>query len=300
MKNQAEQFDNFAPRALRRAGQRLSERAQSRPSAFTLLELVVILAVLALLSCVLAPALCRTAPTSAAFQCLNNLRQLGAAWIMYADDNHGRLVYNRDGGAAGLTSADASWVAGWLDFTSSSANTNTAMLVNHDFYPYGAFLGPYLKTPKPFKCPADISAVTIGGQSLPRARSVSMNGRVGEGARSWTGPGSRFHLYSTMAAIYDPGPSQLFVFVDELESSINDGVFQVDPDTLFQMVDYPASHHNSSGAFGFADGHSEIHAWRDPRTIPPFEPGQLLDLNVNLPGDVDALWLAQHCTNWRW
>ena len=293
-KDQAEQPFGSDGQECRQAGQQPFVIGQTRAAAFTLLELAVVLAVLAFLSCVLVPALCRTAPNSGAFQCLNNLRQLSAAWIMYADDNRGRLVYNGDGGVAGLTSGEPSWVAGWLDFTSSSHNTNTAMLVNHDLYPYGAFLGPYLKSPMPFKCPADISAVTMGGQSFPRVRSISMSNRVGEHSRMWTYP-SRFLMYRTMADLYEPSPSQLFVFVEEHESSINDGCFHSDPDTLFQLVDYPASHHNSGGAFGFADGHSEIHAWHDSRTMPPFVQGQFPYLNVNMPGNVDVLWLQQHC-----
>ncbi len=299
MKDLIKRVPDLGSQAFRGPRQRAFHARQSNPGAFTLLEFVVVLSVLALLSCVLAPALCRTTPNSAVFRCLNNLRQLGTAWVMYADDNRGKLVYNRDGGAAGLTSTDASWVAGWLDFTSNPANTNTDMLINHARYPYGGYLGPYLKSPKPFKGPADLSAVTIGGQSLPRARSVSMNSRVGEGARMWLGT-SRYLMYKTVADLYDPSPSRLFVFLDEREDSINDGVFQSDPDTLYQLIDYPASYHNSAGAFGFADGHGEIHAWRDPRTMPALEPGQLLYLNVNLPGDVDVLWLQQHCTNWKW
>ena len=60
------------------------------------------------------------------------------------------------------------------------------------------------------------------------------------------------------------------------------------------MVKYPASYHNNAGGFSFADGHSEIHPWKDPRTMPVLRPGQILTLNVSLPGDVDVLWLAQH------
>ncbi|HEY5914819.1 MAG TPA: type II secretion system protein [Verrucomicrobiae bacterium] len=299
MNNQSRTTDFSHAGISRHAGQRRFQAAHNRRAAFTLIELAVVFAVLAILCCVLAPALCRTAPNSGAFQCLNNLRQLSAAWIMYSDDNRGKLVPNRDGGNAGQSSADAAWVAGWLDFTSSPANTNTAMLINHDRYPYGAYLGPYLKTPKPFKCPADLSAVTIAGQKLPRARSVSMNGRVGDMTRSWLQT-TRFLMYKTTADLYDPSPSRLFVFVDEREDSINDGVFQSDPDTLYQLVDYPASYHNGAGAFGFADGHGEIHAWRDRRTMPALVPGQLLPLNVNISGDRDVLWLQQHCTNWRW
>jgi len=35
-----------------------------------------------------------------------------------------------------------------------------------------------------------------------------------------------------------------------------------DPATTY-IVDYPASYHNGAGGVAFADGHSEIHRWRD-------------------------------------
>ena len=47
----------------------------------------------------------------------------------------------------------------------SKDNTNTAMLVDHEIYPYGAYLGPYIKVPALFKCPADLSTAQIFGRS---------------------------------------------------------------------------------------------------------------------------------------
>jgi prepilin-type processing-associated H-X9-DG protein len=58
-------------------------------------------------------------------------------------------------------------------------------------------------------------------------------------------------------------------------------------------VDYPADYHNFATSFSFADGHAEVHKWKDGRTIPVLRQDQLLTLNVNLPGDKDILWLAQ-------
>ena len=84
----------------------------------------------------------------------------------------------------------------------------------------------------------------------------------------------------------------MFVFLDEHEQSINDGWFASDPTTKWQIVDFPASYHGSAAGFSFADGHSEIHRWHDPRTMPPLNVP--LSLNVNLNNDTDVLWLAQH------
>src|SRR6516225_5849463 len=69
-------------------------------TAFTLPELLVILAVLMLLGVMVLPAVARSGLNSKAFQCLNNSRQLCAAWRMYADDNQDRLVFASTGGSS--------------------------------------------------------------------------------------------------------------------------------------------------------------------------------------------------------
>jgi prepilin-type N-terminal cleavage/methylation domain-containing protein len=264
--------------------------------AFTFIELLVVIAVFGMLVCVLGAGRGINRGSSNAFQCLNNHRRLMAAWKMYADDNAGALVYNRDGTAAGKSAGSECWVAGWMDFSASTDNTNINLLVRHDITPYGAYLGPYAKSPSIFKCPADKATAPIAGKPTFRVRSVSMNNFFGFNSRSWTTP-SRYTLYSRLNQV--KSPATLFVFLDEHPNSINDGLFFTDPDTQYQMIDYPASWHDSAGAFSFVDGRAEIHRWSDPRTMPAFQQGQLLLLNINLPGDVDVTWLQQHASELR-
>src|SRR6185369_5809398 len=66
--------------------------------AFTLIELVVVLATIAFLAATLLPGLASPKTNSLAWQCLNNNRQLCMAWRMYAGDNHDPLVYSSDDG----------------------------------------------------------------------------------------------------------------------------------------------------------------------------------------------------------
>jgi len=63
-------------------------------AGFTLIELCVVLATVAVLAAVLLPALADTKPNSQAFQCLNNQRQIMLAWQMYAADNSDLLPPN--------------------------------------------------------------------------------------------------------------------------------------------------------------------------------------------------------------
>ena len=105
-----------------------------------------------------------------------------------------------------------------------------------------------------------------------------------------------------------PGPSGTGVFLDEREDSINDGYFVIEmsgyPDqpAQWQIVDVPASYHNRAGGFSFADGHSEIKKWRDPRTCPPLT-GSDLDLISNRTkygaNNVDVFWMQDHSTRAR-
>src|SRR2546422_7529958 len=97
----------------------------------------------------------------------------------------------------------------------------------------------------------------------------------------------------------DPGTTMTWVLLDEREDSINDAFWVVEmrgypnPASTY-IVDYPASYHNRAGGFSFADGHSEIRKWVDPRTTPRLKPGQLIPLNVPSPNNRDVVWLQGH------
>jgi prepilin-type processing-associated H-X9-DG protein/prepilin-type N-terminal cleavage/methylation domain-containing protein len=61
-------------------------------SCFTLIELLTVIAVIGLIASLLLSALQRSKAKAKSIQCLNQLRQLGLATLMYGDDNRGQLV----------------------------------------------------------------------------------------------------------------------------------------------------------------------------------------------------------------
>ena len=115
------------------------------------------------------------------------------------------------------------------------------------------------------------------------------------------GWGPTWKVYQKMGQMLNPGPANTLTLLEEREDSINDGFFVISMQGYPNlgstvMVDYPASYHGGACGFAFADGHSEIHKWQDPRTTPALKRGQELPLNQALPNNRDVFWMQDHST----
>lgn len=243
--------------------------------------------------------------------CIANFEQLTLAWSLYAEDNNAKLVWNPDGSDAGKTSIKPAWAAGSLSYSAGNAdNTNTEYLVNYGSPAgkWGGLLGPYLKRNSAvFRCPEDQSSVTLAGQPVPRARSVSMNGfmngvRAVGGPDSWSSP--LFKMFRKTSDVISLKPASALVFIDESENSINDEVWSIDmphcidvngavtPGT-FAYIDLPASRHDRGAVLSFADTHVEHWKWQDPRSSPALKPGDIFQVNTPSANNADIARLAQ-------
>jgi prepilin-type N-terminal cleavage/methylation domain-containing protein/prepilin-type processing-associated H-X9-DG protein len=220
----------------------------NRRNGFTLIELLVVIAIIALLMAVLMPALSRAREQGKRAVCLNNVKQLAFAWIMYADENDDRIV----NGATGFSFTTTAWgdhgkERSWID----GYNPNDEELARQDIR--NGALWPYVKSEKVYRCPTGKR-----GEALTYSIMFSMNAVN----HPWVQGVRGAHVKKRIEIL--PNVTKRVVFIDEGRMTSDAYAVYYDREVWF---DSPPVRHGAGTTVSFADGHAEHWKWKGIDTI---------------------------------
>jgi type II secretory pathway pseudopilin PulG len=239
-----------------------------------LVELLVVVAIIAILAALLLPALAKAKEEAHRVNCMSNLKQLQMGWQMYADDFGGVLCPNDwidTGGYSFGEFKTNSWCQG-----DARTDTDTSGI-------QAGLLYPYNNSPAIYHCPSDLSnIVDDNGNPLPQPRNRSYNmSQSVNGYGTQIDPQTGYYVdalqpcFTKISTITNPTPSRLFVFIDENEGTLEDDQFgyPMINDDYGNWWDMPSNRHNQGGVLSFAEGHVEYWHWQAPELASaPFQP----------------------------
>jgi len=208
--------------------------------AFTLIELLIVVAIISLLAAIMFPVFARARESARKSSCLSNLKQISLGWMMYAqdyDETAPLAVYYSDGGSI---------EHGW-DFTLDYSSD-----YNHPITSPG-LLDSYLKNGQINNCPS-FTSDTVGRPYSGYGYNTTYIG--GEG--NYDGSGLK-HSSANLAQIEVPAETVLFAdagaWSTYSNSVIGQNYLRAPSDDLLYKASTAEFRHNETGNVAYADGH---------------------------------------------
>ena len=269
-----------------------------RRRGFTLIELLVVIAIIAVLMAVLMPALSKAREQARGINCLANQRSLAYAYIMYGDENGGRIC----GGMARFqpTNGVPPWVMPPLDYTDSGIRQMPTGSVTREQrfngFKEGAIF-PYMGAVEAYHCPGDDRKTQGTSNGIDTSNLLYRSYALSD-YMVGTGPQDP----KSLGEFKNPALKMLFIEdIYDAPGDINHSVDAWSFQPFEQMLWDPLGlFHSEACTFSFMDGHAERHKWQDKRTITYFTSRSQAASEgfgkgaVFNPFNEDLEWLSQH------
>jgi len=284
-----------------------NSRKESR--GFTLVELLVVISIIALLMAILLPALAKARTQAKRIACLSGMRQLVTAWMVYAENNDGKIVNGGqpwNNNTSPLSSdhvtepywstplppvpADDEIGTGWptLRFdwdVDTSGNPAYSYEERLSLLKRGA-LYKFCPNVKSYRCP-EAAKIWHRTYDIPE----SMNAH-------WYNGNAEGNVAKRIGQI--TASKDRVVFMEEKTITKDTFVFpySTNGNTVYWSSDMPNVMHGSGANFGFADGHADYHAWVCASTLdicklpaPPSSYAPYLAKAITQCNNADAKWM---------
>lgn len=195
-------------------------------SAFTLIELLTVIAIISILASMLLPSLSRAREMARRTSCASNLRQLGLAVQQYTQDYDERLP------PAAVGPSGANKTGGWVFYSQFGTGSTPAK-----FDPAKGSIYPYLKSVQVFVCPDDTQGQNNGNSYAINSCALTSTTDGMSGAK-------------TLAAFDEVSKWMLFSEEDTFQNTTDDG-YQLIVTNRF------SDRHTDGSIINFVDGHTK-------------------------------------------
>jgi prepilin-type N-terminal cleavage/methylation domain-containing protein/prepilin-type processing-associated H-X9-DG protein len=267
---------------------------------FTLIELLVVIAVIAILAALLLPALARAKQKGQAIACVNNIKQLALASVLYSVDNRDYWPLNNPGDdTLDLANPPANYYPRvWAEGREGS-NLITDAEAQGMVSDRVSLVAVYVKTKAVFRCPGDTQPWRINNLLLTRPRSFGMNAYVAWNSGPWHDMPNeqRYQIFRRTTECRNS--SLIFLFGEIHPESVCRPMFgmNMDAQTIYHI---PGNYHGKVSNFAFLDSHVEGHRWRDSQFNNPNPPPANWHDHTGNPAKPssysDLDWLKLHTT----
>jgi prepilin-type N-terminal cleavage/methylation domain-containing protein/prepilin-type processing-associated H-X9-DG protein len=224
-----------------------------RDDGFTLIELLVVIAIIAILAAILFPVFAKAREKARQTTCMGNMKQIGTALTLYAQDNEETLPFQA--------------VDGVPDFANPKTQPN-----------YLKALIPYLKTTQVFSCPSALPP--FPGQELTQYSDSSYMGNavvLGKTIGEAPDPADIIYLQEHLA-------HTSYAWLRPALSDENHAWGWAWSSTLAGGTSGYCNNHNGGGTVVYIDGHARFRFWKTLRSgefglvpgdvLPQQDPGQ--------------------------